>query len=41
MLMECISGLPSLLQDVGVEGVLSRGEVQTGDSEGARRQLQA
>ena len=41
MLVKGIPGLSRLLQDVGVEGVLSRGEVQAGDSEGARGQLQA
>lgn len=34
MIVQCISGLASLLQDVRVECVLSRGEVQAGKGKG-------
>ncbi len=42
--MVVVQGIPSLsglLQNVGVEGVLSRGEVQAGEGEGAGGQVQA
>ena len=41
VLVQGVPGLPGLLQNVGVEGVLSGGEVQAGEGEGAGGQLQA
>ena len=41
VLVQGITGFPRLLQDVRVEGVLSGGEVETGESEGAGGQVQA
>lgn len=41
VMVQGVSSLSGLVQNVGVEGVLGRGEVQAGEGEGAGGQLQA